>query len=379
MSRHTTTMLSDNPALAFTLIDFSHPAETAGQMTTATFRWTSGNCGNAAKIKVLRRSADQRLNTFTIIERGPFNVSNLTTVTLSPPIDVIPGDYIGVAQLRGQSRGPCGGTPLARSTYDQILLAADGDLQSGSFSSLRQVHGLEMSVMASVTPEVLARIIPVAGAAAGANNSFFRTAVQVTNTSGSTLSGRLVYHPAGQAAAANDPSIPFLLEGFRTLSHPDIVTLFGRTGVGSIDLITIGNVPPIVSARVYNDQGAAGTSGFTQEAFSPSEALHPGETAVLQAPPDITKFRLNIGVRTLTQPVTLNIKVQDGEGTELVQRVRTYPANYFIQTSAADFSGVPVPANSFITLEVLGGSAFVYGATTDNKTNDANIQFARRR
>ncbi len=39
--------------------------------------------------------------------------------------------------------------------------------------------------------------------------------------------------------------------------------------------------------------------------------------------------------------------------------------------------GVPVSANQTITISVIDGSVIVYGATTDNVTNDPSVQFAQ--
>jgi len=377
-SRTDTTMTSSEPSLAFTLIDFSHPATSAGQLTTAWFRWTN-NCTGAAKIKVLRRNA-QALGTFTITERGPFDATMGTNVvTLSPAIAIQPGDYIGITELRGSGRGGCGATPLAESTDDQILLVADGDLQSGSFANLRQMHGYEMNVIASATTSVLSAVVPGAGAAAGQNGAFFRTSIQLTNVLGSELTARVVFHPAGQPASASDPAAFVTLAGYETRSSPDIVTVLGRAGLGSIDVYTGSGIAPIVTARIYNDLGANGTAGFTEEGFRPSQALQPGEQGVLQVPADLAKFRFNVGIRTLDAGANVTITVYNAELNTLETTTRSYPANYFIQTSGVDFAGHPLSANSHLIVDLTSGSAFVFGTTTDNKTNDSSVQFAARR
>jgi hypothetical protein len=379
-ARYNTSFTSGNPAQASTLIDFSHPATVAGQMTTATFRWTTSNCTGAAKIKFLRRNASLDLGTFTITERGPFDVTGpINTVTLNPPVDVQPGDYIGITQLRGQARGGhCGATALADTTHDQILLFGNGDVQSGSFSAFRQHHGYEMNVIASTSPDIVSGVIAAVGALPGQNNSFFRTSVQVTNPANVAISGKLVFHPAGQQASPSDPSLPFVLQAFETKSNADIVTAMGRSGLGTMDVVTTSSLPAVVIARVYNDQGANGTAGFTEEAFRPSQALRMPEQAVLAVPADLTKFRYNVGVRTLGQGVSLRMNIVEPSGEQHVFE-RSYPANYFSQMPGAEFIGHPLAGGSTIFISVLQGSAFIYGGTTDNKTNDGNIQFAARR
>ena len=50
-----------------------------------------------------------------------------------------------------------------------------------------------------------------------------------------------------------------------------------------------------------------------------------------------------------------------------------------IQATLAVFLlGLALTGGESITVRITSGSAFIYGATTDNKTNDPSIQFARR-
>lgn len=57
---------------------------------------------------------------------------------------------------------------------------------------------------------------------------------------------------------------------------------------------------------------------------------------------------------------------------------RTYPANYFEQRDSGAFLDAVLAANDTITVSVASGSAIVYGATVDNRTNDPSVQLARR-
>ena len=60
--------------------------------------------------------------------------------------------------------------------------------------------------------------------------------------------------------------------------------------------------------------------------------------------------------------------------------MKTYGPNRFEQSSAQSFfNGVTPPAGGIIQIVLSSGSAFVYGSTTDNRTNDSHIQFAARR
>src|SRR5712691_9475490 len=55
-------------------------------------------------------------------------------------------------------------------------------------------------------------------------------------------------------------------------------------------------------------------------------------------PEDLTNFRLNVGIRTLTAG-DVNVSVYDAAGNLQNQLIKTYPANYFEQVSASAFVG----------------------------------------
>jgi len=157
-------------------------------------------------------------------------------------------------------------------------------------------------------------------------------------------------------------------------SYDDIVAQMGKSGLGTLDIISNNGFPPLVTARVYNDQGPNGTSGFTEEMIRTTEVLHPGDTAVLITPADLTNYRVNIGVRTLSSAATVN--VQYGFRS---QSNKDFPANEFQQFSLAGFGDTaPVP-NEQIFFFVVSGDVVIYQSITDNKTNDSAIAFARKR
>jgi hypothetical protein len=57
---------------------------------------------------------------------------------------------------------------------------------------------------------------------------------------------------------------------------------------------------------------------------------------------------------------------------------RSFGPNFFTQQPVNDFVGTPLLSNESIGIEILTGSAVIYGTTTDNKTNDPAIQLATR-
>jgi hypothetical protein len=279
---------------------------------------------------------------------------------------------------------PVGQTPGAA----QGFLAFAGDVSSAAPAQGTLVPNATLSVQATGSVTVPppstdpAAVVPVVGSTSGAiGQAFFRSSLQFHNSGTTTISGHLVYHAQGSSGVASDPSMLYSLEPGETRSIPDLLPAMGLTGLGSLDVVPQGGpAVPLVVARVFNDAGALGTTGFSEELVVPGDALGAGTRGVLLAPPDAALYRYNIGVRTLGAGATLSIAVRNAAGTVTRTLTRAYPAHYFEQRDSGAFlQGAAVAANDTITIQVLSGSAIVYGATIDNRTNDPSMQIARRR
>ena len=144
-------------------------------------------------------------------------------------------------------------------------------------------------------------------------------------------------------------------------------------------MITTG-VPPLVTARIFNDLGAAGTSGFSEDAVAPADAAQGSQLIYLHMPTDIANFRMNVGVRTLGAPVTMSVARLSGSGAFLATPniSKTYPANYFEQKSALEFAELSaLTPDGILRIQVTAGKAIIYASITDNRTNDSAIELAR--
>ena len=62
----------------------------------------------------------------------------------------------------------------------------------------------------------------------------------------------------------------------------------------------------------------------------------------------------------------------------MVQAPYCVAPNLFEQLSAARLLGVAPGANDTLAFSLEGGSAIIYGATTDNTTQDPSLQIAKR-
>jgi hypothetical protein len=368
---------------SLTTLDFSHPARVDGVLTTATIHWTqapAAGCTGAMKLKLVRPTPSPFGALFVVAERGPFDMLNgYNTVALTPAVNMSAGDFLAVVQTRGD---PCGGMAVAPSQADSMMFQFQSDLASGSFSSGYLRRAFEFGARASAGVSVLSNVIPAAGSTRGAFGSSFKTSTQITNFTSFPIKGNLVFHPSGRSGVAGDPSLAYNVEGFSTVYYDDVINQMGQSGLGSVDVMSTSSPAPVVTVRIYNDGGAtAGTSGFTEEALAPEAALGRGEFVLLAIPSDPANFRMNVGVRTLSAGASFQVSVNDRNGFVIGSPVtKTYAPDFFDQTPAQVFyNNTPLPAGGFIRIFLLDGNAFVYGSTTDNRTNDSQIQFAARR
>ena len=151
------------------------------------------------------------------------------------------------------------------------------------------------------------------------------------------------------------------------------------SGVGSADVVADAGAALVMElARVFNDAGAAGTTGLALEPMAISDALQNGETGVLIAPAD-TRFRLNIGVRTLEQGVAFNLTVRNKDGVVVKTTSKDFGPTFFRQIGSTEIlDGYVLTGGETITIQITSGSGFVYGSTTDNTTQDPSVQFAKK-
>ncbi len=269
-------------------------------------------------------------------------------------------------------------------SFTVVVSAASGSIFNAAYSI--QANGVPAisgaAVSTTVIPPPSVSVVAVVASIPGAPPSLFKTGFQMYNPTDSVLAGRLVFHPQGVVGSAADPSLDFSLAARATQSFGDLLPAMGLTGprIGSLDVVMPGGVQaPVVAARIFNDAGAAGTTGFTLGVASSDQVLEAGDHGVLLTPADIARFRMNIGVRTGPSGASMTVTRRNAAGTILQTLAKSYPPTFFEQISGAEFlAGTPFGASDSITIQVTAGSAIVYGITADNTTQDPSIQFATR-
>ena len=216
---------------------------------------------------------------------------------------------------------------------------------------------LLLPAVAAAQTESIVGYLPVAGSTPGNQGSNFKTSLRILNPNATPIAGRIVFHPAGRSADAADPSIEYALAPEQSLTFDDVAAAIGVTGLGSLDVTVELPVPPVFHppvfvARIFNDAGTAGTSGFTAPLFVPAGPRPDPPVALVLLGPILTdRFRFNVGVQNLGPPVDLTVEVLDPSGAVRHAVTRTY-AEHFFQRRAPPISrrlparGRPVDSRS---------------------------------
>jgi hypothetical protein len=289
-----------------------------------------------------------------------FSITNGTNLPEAVALDAAGNLHVGNL---GSATVTVYGPPFSASSAPSVTLTPG----PGPFSIFSIAIGPSQSA-----------ILPAVASTNGALGSFFRTGVQLQNPSPSVIAGSIVFHTAGVPGVTSDPFLSYTLVPGQTQNIADLLPALARSGLGSADVVsTSGNLPTVV-ARVFNDAGALGTTGFTEDLMKPQNALSAGDQFVLLVPPDLARFRYNIGVRTLGTGASITVTQRNSAGTIVGTVSKTYGPTYFEQVDVTTFLGAAPSANDSLTVNVNSGELFIYGASTDNTTQDPSVQLGRK-
>lgn len=231
-------------------------------------------------------------------------------------------------------------------------------------------------------------VVPAVGSLKGANNSTYRTRLTLQNPWSGAISGRVVFHPSGQAGSAGDPFLPYSIDSKAVTSWDDVVAAMSATGLGSLDIVpdrdSFGNYPmPEVRAQVVSLSPGGGSFGTDVPAIEIDSPQY-GAVWTDSSPPSFViddqngAKRLAIGVRTLADSVDLAIYVLSQDGTIRNLGTHSYPADYHEQRPVSGWlDAASLQPNDRVAFFAnrhsapgLSGGVIVYLSETDNVTND---------
>ncbi|HYO78519.1 MAG TPA: hypothetical protein VE010_18820, partial [Thermoanaerobaculia bacterium] len=214
-------------------------------------------------------------------------------------------------------------------------------------------------------------VIPVVGTARGFGGSLFRTTVHLVNATEDVMEGEITF------IDAQLPKYVYRLEPGETRFIDDLLPQTFE-GVTSANVRRLRGPLPVVVAHVFNDGGPLGTSGLIERAIPLGDTLRAGDRAVLVTPLDPVTTRFNVGLRSLTDGMTVRITRRNSAGLILGTIERVLPPSTLIHATVANVLGAEVGSNESLTFEIVAGRGVIYGAATDNGTNDPNMQIASK-
>jgi len=220
-------------------------------------------------------------------------------------------------------------------------------------------------------------IVPVVASTPGALGSSYKTALGLHNPSPSSISGMVIFRRQGTPGSSADPTFAYTLLPYETFDYADFPGAIGQSGLGSLDLVATTGAIPVTEARIYNSSDPAAT-GAREDLMFPEEALLPGLGGTLIAPADLSRYRYNIGVRTLSGGAAMTVTIRDKKGVSRRSFAVAYPGDFFFQLSANAFLGLSLQPEDSIRFVLTSGRAIVYGVTADNTTQEPDILIATR-
>ena len=369
-----------------TFVDVVRSATGAGTYASATVFWAGGtsNCSGLFMLKFYRPDAATGESLTFLTERGPFSTSpGLTDFVLSPAVTLEAGDYVGITEL---SDGACGAVQLLVGGGNETLsFIGDSGASNITLCDRTEASLIPQSIgviVRSQSTDSRAGIVLGVGSVQGAAGSNFRTSMQLANPgSGVAIRGSLVFHAIGVPGLSTDPSLDYTLAPGQVLSFPDIVSAIGASGLGSIDVIATDSYAPLVVTRIFNDGGSAGTAGFSEPLVRQGDnfVIESGHSAWLIVPADLTKFRMNLAFRSLSEGATVKIIAHGPDGSTAGSVTKTYAADVFdLESTSQILPGITVTPGGSIEVQVSTGRAIVGGVTVDNTTNDTLLQLGTR-
>ena len=223
--------------------------------------------------------------------------------------------------------------------------------------------------------------IPVAGSTAGANDTFFRSEISITNVRNSDQRVQLYWLPQGSPGAGT-PLRTYDIPARRGLSSDDFVDrLLNLSGLGAVEVVAVTNTGAFdpagvlhVTSRIWTPvpNGGDGTMSQTLPAVVAGQSTSANVKAVFGMRRG-AQYRLNVGVMnpaSTTQRFKVEVTILGPSGVE-VETVE-----FDVRARAIEQVNIPADSTGVATIVVedLGGGAgdwLTWASSIDNQSGDA--------
>ncbi len=236
--------------------------------------------------------------------------------------------------------------------------------------------GAGFRLAATAGPEVILSFIPAVAKAAGAEDSYFLTDVDLNNTSSDMdVEYQLYWLPRGADNSEPTESERFTLAAGQSTRIEDVLgTVFGAEP-NAVGALAIGASSPylIAMSRTYNIPGGkvAGTFGQALPAVPLDDFINSGTTQRIIFMSENDDFRANLGcVNGTDMPIEILIDLFDAAGTPLETKTMNLApwSNNQLNRVFSDYQ----PVNGYVDVrsETEGAMYYCYGSVLDNVTSD---------
>jgi predicted GH43/DUF377 family glycosyl hydrolase len=218
-------------------------------------------------------------------------------------------------------------------------------------------------------------VVPAAGYAAGAEGSFYRTDLDLSNRSDSAVEYELWWLPRGEDNAEHVVSERFTLAVGRSVRYANVLAEVFGLEPDALGAVAIGADSPelLAMARIYTQPEAesAGTYGQAMPAIGPDGMIHSGERRRILFGTEHADMRTNIGCQNWGGASTpVQYELFDSEGTSLDSSFMVLEP-WSNQQLNRIFDGFqPVLGYVEVWTPAPNHLFYCYGSVLDNETND---------
>ena len=222
---------------------------------------------------------------------------------------------------------------------------------------------------------VYGSFIPAAAYAAGAQGSFFRTDLDLSNAEAVAVAYELWWLPRGEDNSEPNVSDSFSLGAGMSVRYANVLAEVFGLEPDALGALAIASSSPYLLAmsRTYNSpgDGASGTYGQAMPAITPDGLIRHGERRRILFGTENDDMRTNIGCQNATAgTVYVDLELFDVGGTSLATERMILPplGNDQINRIFEDYA----PVNGYVEVwtPTVTGAFYCYGSVLDNLTSD---------